>query len=256
MTESSTPSTVSVESTVRRRLDLSAIPSSSDLSVIPRADSFVVSVGALFCLSSRKKNKIDRIESFDVYYSDIRALTPNNLRVLFLFIYNSAVQQLKLLVHPDAEPIFQFEYGRTYEYSKITAETISGWVRNWSTPNVEKRQQFAFDIRVARDNVSPADYTAFKKASEKKEVRSIDFKQLNELNPKLSAPDSAWNSWAEMFSKNSAIKANSVPADIAHLFRNVDLPIDDPTDGFEMGFLVEELARRIDDIDRKKKERH
>ncbi|KAL0248873.1 hypothetical protein GEMRC1_004107 [Eukaryota sp. GEM-RC1] len=56
-----------------------------------------------------------------------------------------------------------------------------------------------------------------------------------------------------MFSKNSAIKANSVPADIAHLFRNVDLPIDDPTDGFEMGFLVEELARRIDDIDRKRR---
>ncbi|KAL0248697.1 hypothetical protein GEMRC1_003931 [Eukaryota sp. GEM-RC1] len=55
MTESSSPSTVSVESTVRRRLDLSAIPSSSDLSIIPRADSFVVSVGALFCLSSRKK---------------------------------------------------------------------------------------------------------------------------------------------------------------------------------------------------------
>ncbi|KAL0251623.1 hypothetical protein GEMRC1_000835 [Eukaryota sp. GEM-RC1] len=84
-------------------------------------------------------------------------------------------------------------------------------------------------------------------------VRSIDVKLLTELNPKVNAPDSAWNSWAEMFSKNSAIKANSVPKDIAHPFRNGDLPIDDLTDGFEMGFLVEELARRIDDIDRKRR---
>ncbi|KAL0244492.1 hypothetical protein GEMRC1_008576 [Eukaryota sp. GEM-RC1] len=249
---SSVSSPPSTTPTVRRRLDLSIIPTSSAVGLLPREDYFKVSVGVLFCLSSRKKNKID-IDSLDVYYRDLSDLTPPTLQNLFISVYNSFVQQQQLMAHPEAEPKFMFEYGRTYEFAKVTADTISGWVLSWSTTANEKKKLHAFSIRVSPENVSPADYTAFKKASVKEECRRISVEQLKELNDTLNAPLSAWNSWAELFLKDATVQANTVPNQLAHLFRRVDLPLDDETDGFEMGFMVEELARRLETVERKRR---
>ncbi|KAL0251739.1 hypothetical protein GEMRC1_000951 [Eukaryota sp. GEM-RC1] len=66
-------------------------------------------------------------------------------------------------------------------------------------------------------------------------------------------PLSAWNSWAELFLKDATVQANTAPNQLAHLFRRVDLPIDDETDGFEMDFMVEELARRLETVERKRR---
>ncbi|KAL0214726.1 hypothetical protein P9112_006910 [Eukaryota sp. TZLM1-RC] len=188
-----------------------------------------VSSKSLGSANGQKSNRLEPRE-LDLFYTHDYSWSPSALKEFFLQHFHAICRAQEVKTHPRSSLQCFFSYGNGWNYTKVEASTIRKWVGNWLSAAPNDRKEYPFLIKIAADNVSAKEYGLFIKETEAEEARSTTVEFLQEQNPDIDGPQSAWETWAKNYEDDPTCTTTAIPAGLTQFFTRVNHSVDNDDD--------------------------
>ncbi|KAL0210268.1 hypothetical protein P9112_010352 [Eukaryota sp. TZLM1-RC] len=181
----------------------------NDLSLELFPDANKLTVGVVYCLSGQKSNRLEPRE-LDLFYTHDYSWSPSALKEFFLQHFHAICRAQEVKTHPRS--------------------SFQKWVGNWLSAAPNDRKEYSFSIKIAADNVSAKEYGLFIKETEAEEARSTTVEFLQEQNPDIDGPQSAWETWAKNYKDDPTCTTTAIPTGLTQFFTRVNHSVDNDDD--------------------------